>query len=125
MGVFTVLDGAQYMSLTTYRKDGRAVATPVWFTEDNGKVYVMTFGSTGKVKRIRNNPTVQVAPSDARGTILGDTMNAKAIIHEAQSEMAKKADALLDKKYGFTKKFLNLIQWQMRNKKVFLEISLT
>jgi PPOX class probable F420-dependent enzyme len=53
--------GRKYISLTTFRKNGVKVATPVWFGEDGDKLYVMTLSKMGKTKRIRNNPRVTVA----------------------------------------------------------------
>ena len=48
--------GRKYISLTTFRKNGTGVATPVWFGEEDEKLYVMTLNKMGKMKRIRNNP---------------------------------------------------------------------
>jgi PPOX class probable F420-dependent enzyme len=65
------IHGRKYICLTTFRKSGAAVPTPVWFGEDNGKLYVMTRSDSGKYKRIRNNPQVQIAPCTMRGKIKG------------------------------------------------------
>jgi len=51
------IQGQKYISLTTFRKNGAAVATPVWFGEGDGKLYIMTRSTFGKSKRIRNKPT--------------------------------------------------------------------
>ena len=48
--------GQRYLSLATFRKNGVAVYTPIWFAEDGDKLYFMTNSKLGKVKRIRNNP---------------------------------------------------------------------
>src|SRR5256885_1587767 len=56
-----------YLSLESYRKTGNPVATPMWFTERNGTLYVYSLANAGKVKRIRNNAKVRVVPSDMRG----------------------------------------------------------
>jgi uncharacterized protein len=72
--------GQKYISLTTVRKNGTKVATPVWFGEDSDKLYVMTRSTMGKVKRIRNNPLVEVAPSTMRGSVTGDKLFAHARI---------------------------------------------
>lgn len=66
------IQGQKYISLTTFRKTGAGVATPVWFGEEDGKLYVMTISKMGKVKRIRNNPQVQVAPCTIRGKVTGE-----------------------------------------------------
>ncbi len=63
--------GQKYISLTTFRKSGETVATPVWFGEDGNKLYVMTRSDMGKTKRIRNNPQVLVAPCTMRGKVTG------------------------------------------------------
>ena len=63
--------GQKYISLTTLRKTGVGVATPVWFGEEDGKLYVMTRSDMGKTKRIRNNPQVRVAPCTIRGKVTG------------------------------------------------------
>jgi PPOX class probable F420-dependent enzyme len=63
--------GQKYISLTTFRKTGAGVATPVWFGEDGNKLYVMTRSDMGKTKRIRNNAQVKVAPSSIRGKVTG------------------------------------------------------
>jgi len=54
----SAIHGQKYISLTTFRKNGTPVATPVWFGEDGDKLYVMTRSDLGKAKRIRNNPQV-------------------------------------------------------------------
>ena len=74
------IGGQKYISLTTVRKNGTKVATPVWFGEDSDKLYVMTRSTMGKVKRIRNNPLVEVAPCTMRGKVTGDKLFAHARI---------------------------------------------
>ena len=68
----------KYISLKTFRKSGFPVATPVWFGEQDGKLYVMTRSDMGKTKRIRNNPKVQVAPCTIRGQVNGPEFSATA-----------------------------------------------
>ena len=70
----------KYVSLTTFRKTGAAVPTPVWFGEQDGKLYVMTRSDLGKTKRIRNNPQVKVALCTMRGKVTGPEFAAKARI---------------------------------------------
>jgi PPOX class probable F420-dependent enzyme len=72
--------GQKYISLTTFRKTGAGVATPVWFGEDGDKLYVMTRSDMGKTKRIRNNAQVKVAPSNIRGRVTGPEFAATARI---------------------------------------------
>jgi uncharacterized protein len=68
----------KYISLTTFRKNGAAIGTPVWFGEENNKLYVMTISTTGKVKRVRNNPQVRVAVCTMRGKVIGPEFAATA-----------------------------------------------
>ena len=70
----------KYISLKTFRKNGVGVATPVWFGEEDGKLYVMTRGDMGKTKRIRNNSSVRVAPCTIRGMVTGPEFAATARI---------------------------------------------
>ena len=74
------IHGQKYICLTTFRKNGAGVSTPVWFGEDDGKLYVMTRSDSGKYKRIRNNPRVQIAPCTMRGKIKGPQFPATARI---------------------------------------------
>ncbi len=67
----SAIRGQKYISLITVRKNGISVATPVWFGEDDEKLYVMTLSKTGKVKRARNHPQVKVAPCTFRGRVTG------------------------------------------------------
>jgi PPOX class probable F420-dependent enzyme len=74
------IQGRKYIRLTTFRKNGVGVGTPVWFGEENGKLYVMTRSTLGKCKRIRNNPRVKVAPCTVRGIVTGPEFDAIARI---------------------------------------------
>src|SRR5271157_191331 len=74
------IQNQKYISLKTFRKTGVGVATPVWFGEEDGKLYVMTRHDLGKAKRIRNNPQVGVAPCTIRGAVTGPEFAATARI---------------------------------------------
>ena len=87
----------KYISLTTFRKNGQAVATPVWFGEENDKLYVMTRGTMGKTKRIRNNSKVKVAPCTIRGKVTGPEFNAVARILPPQDGPAARKS--INRKY--------------------------
>jgi uncharacterized protein len=96
----------KYINLETYRKNGRAVRTPVWFFESDGIVYVRTSDDTGKYKRIRNNPSVQIAPCDMRGGVKGQWVKGEARI--ASEEEKLKAFKMLEKKYGMIYKMTRM-----------------
>uniref|UniRef100_A0AAU2JWD7 PPOX class F420-dependent oxidoreductase n=1 Tax=Streptomyces sp. NBC_00049 TaxID=2903617 RepID=A0AAU2JWD7_9ACTN len=63
------LGRARYVSLTTFRKDGTPVATPVWAVADGGELYVWTRSDSWKVRRIRNDGRVTVTACDVRGRV--------------------------------------------------------
>ncbi|HZC05515.1 MAG TPA: PPOX class F420-dependent oxidoreductase [Ktedonobacterales bacterium] len=95
---FTQLDGEQFIVLTTYRKTGEAVPTTVWFAERDGKLYISTGAAAGKLKRIRTNPRVTVAPSDHIGAVKGAAV--AAVAREATPDEHALAEAELAAKYG-------------------------
>ncbi|MFI7005336.1 PPOX class F420-dependent oxidoreductase [Streptomyces sp. NPDC050145] len=66
------LSRGRYVSLTTFRKDGTPVATPVWFAVEGDELYVWTRIDSWKVKRLRRDPRVVVAACDVRGRIAAD-----------------------------------------------------
>lgn len=104
------LVGEKYINLETYRKNGQGVRTPVWFVErdkDDGSVlYVRTSDDTGKYKRVRKNPSVQIAPCDMRGTVKGKWIKGEARI--AGEEEKLKAFKMLEKKYGLLYKMTRM-----------------
>jgi len=86
--------GQKYISLASFRKNGDAVLTPVWFGEKDGKIYVMTRSDSGKYKRIRNNPKVRIAPCTMRGKITGPGFAASArVLPEGDWPWARKLGA--------------------------------
>ena len=102
------LAGEKYINLETYRKNGRGVRTPVWFVESSSILYVRTSDDTGKYKRIRNNPSVQIAPCDMRGSIKGEWVKGEARI--ASEEEKLKAFKMLEKKYGMMYKMTRMFR---------------
>lgn len=65
----TVFDRQQYVSLTTFRRSGVPVATPVWIARDGDELVVVSVDATGKTKRLRANPLVTLRPCDVRGRV--------------------------------------------------------
>ncbi|HVZ18099.1 MAG TPA: PPOX class F420-dependent oxidoreductase [Terriglobales bacterium] len=112
-------DGANYISLETFKKNGQGVKTPVWFVLHNGAFYVYTESDSWKVKRIRNNPRVRIARCDMRGNLKGDFLEAHASIIDGEERM--RADMLLDKKY-FLKKIFNFLTKINRHKRAMIKI---
>ncbi|NBU63146.1 MAG: PPOX class F420-dependent oxidoreductase [Chloroflexia bacterium] len=105
---FEQLQSQQFMNLITYRKSGIEVRTPVWFAQDGDNLYVMTGKDAGKIKRIRNNPSIVVEPSDRTGNPLGPTQQGYAhVISDPAIE--SRAIKLLNQKYGFMKRMFDLM----------------
>lgn len=121
---------ARYISLTTFRKDGRGVPTPVWFAEEGGNLYVYTSMNTGKAKRIRATGKVTVAACDHRGKVTSPAYDANARLLPASD--GPRIDALLNKKYGLQKRLVNLTMRVARlvrrgpsGEDAYIEITLT
>ncbi len=118
-----LLQGHSYLNLETFRKSGAGVRTPVWFVQDGETLFVRTVADSGKVKRIRRNGRVNVAPCKADGALLGEWLPAQA--HEVGDEaIARKVDGLLDRKYGLIKKLFALVAVLQRRTYTVLEIKL-
>jgi PPOX class probable F420-dependent enzyme len=92
------LAAEKYVLVTTYRKDGRAVPTPVWVVRDGDALGVWTVADSGKVKRIRNRSDVLVAPCDVRGKPTGEQVSGKAELCSAEDTAAYRT--LIRSKYG-------------------------
>jgi hypothetical protein len=73
-----LLGAAKYVLLTTFRKDGRAVPTPVWVARDGDELFVYSAPDAGKIKRIRRDGAVTIAPCTVRGTPTGDEAPGRA-----------------------------------------------
>jgi PPOX class probable F420-dependent enzyme len=125
---FQAFAGHKYLSLVTFRKTGEGVRTPVWFAAaappdgDAGpaKLYIYTIGNTGKVKRIRNNPRVRIAPCDLRGKLLGDWVEARAQI--LQGDEAAHGMRLLNKRHVPWKQVLDFFALFSRRERIVLAI---
>ncbi len=82
----------KYISLTTFRKSGIPVRTPVWCAQADGRFYLFTNPKSGKIKRIRNNPQVRIAPCTMRGRITGPEFKATVrILGPSESDRAREA----------------------------------
>ncbi len=92
----TDLADERYVSITTFKRDGTPVSTPVWCAGDNGSLLVFSEANSGKVKRIRHDPHVRVTPCSARGKPHGEPTEADADI----AEETTRVQALLAGKYG-------------------------
>ena len=94
------LEKESYISLATFRRSGVAVETPVWFAILDGKLYVVTDGTSAKVKRLRATKRVRVAPCNVRGGVTGEWVDGKGRIVREKA-LIERAHAALQQKYGW------------------------
>ena len=112
---FLQFKNERVISLETYRRNGQPVRTPVWFLEENGTFYVHTDDKTGKVKRIKRNGQVRIAPSHFRGKLKADYINAKAELM-TKPDLVEKYHNLIYKKYGIQATVTRFFQRFSRSK---------
>jgi PPOX class probable F420-dependent enzyme len=93
------LGAATNLSLTTFRKDGTPVATPVWASKAGEHLYVWTETDAGKTKRLRNSGRVLLAPCDSRGGLQGAQVEGTAVVLDAASDV-ERLKTLHRAKYG-------------------------
>jgi uncharacterized protein len=91
----------RYIALTTYRRDGRPVTTPVWLVTLDGLIYVFTASGTGKARRVRATGRVRFAPCSMNGRrILGDWREGTGRVVDDEA-LRDRALAALQRKYGW------------------------
>ena len=91
----------KYLSLTTYRRDGSPVSTPLWFVEADGRLFATTGADSYKARRLRRNPAALVAPCDARGRPKGDPIPVR--VEFLADEEHARVDRLMAQKYRVDK----------------------
>lgn len=111
-----------YINLETYRKNGQAVQTPVWFAIDGSIIYVRTDTNSGKIKRARNNPHVRLTPSNARGQPKGEWIDGEIKI--ASTSESEQADQLLRQKYGLQGKIIRMVNKIRKTKPIVVSIKI-
>lgn len=85
----------RYLSVTSFKRDGTAVATPVWFVSDGRRLFALTDLHSGKVRRIRRNPQVLVASCRPDGKLRGEPAPARAEVLTAIPELERVQKLLL------------------------------
>ena len=118
---FDALKAAEYALLVTLRQSGEPVPTPVWFGLHNGLVYVRTLIDAGKVKRVRREPRVRIAPCSIRGRPSGPFAEATARILSAED--VEVAESALDRHYGWRRRVYEGIGTRLGVRTVYLEIA--
>jgi len=90
---------SRYVSLTTYRRDGTPVATPVWQVADGDRLFIVSETKAGKVKRLRRDPRVLVTVCDIRGRIAPGAASAEGTAELLDEAGTAAGRALLARKY--------------------------
>ena len=108
--------------LTTFRRDGTPVSTPVSIVVDGARAFIRTWDTTGKMKRIRNNADVTIAPFTFLGRVTGAAIRMRArVLNDTEAAVASRA---LARKYPLLHGILvPLIHRLRRNKTIHLELT--
>jgi uncharacterized protein len=102
--LFASLQREHFINLTTYRRSGEGVKTPLWFALDADTIYCFTFPTSGKIKRLRHTARVTIAASTVNGKVKGPDLAGQGRIITDDAE-AVRARGLLRRKYG--------LQWRL------------
>ena len=117
----------QCIALTTFRKTGQAVTTPVMFAQSLGTIYVGTRADAGKLKRIRHTARVTLAPCTYSGKVTAAVIAVNARILTEPGECTAASTALA-KKYGFmlplTRNAWRLLHRKAKADEVYIAIEL-
>jgi uncharacterized protein len=112
--IFSELSSSRCVSLTTYRKNGAGVATPVWHAVHAGELFIVTSPESWKVKRIRNNDRVVVTACDARGRVAEGAPSIAGAARLLGAAGTEHAHRLLARKYLAARLLLVLQRYRPR-----------
>jgi PPOX class probable F420-dependent enzyme len=98
----------RFIQLRTFRRDGTPVDTPVWFARRDDRIYIVTPATSGKVKRIRNNPAVEIRVCTPWGWAFGPTMHgtARPLDRPEDEQVAAAAARAIFFKYGMPRELI-------------------
>jgi len=117
---FHELFDERYVSLTSFRRNGVEVSTPVWVIALEGRLYARTDVVSGKVKRIRRQPRVRLAACTRSGIETGPRVAAHAGIYSPSAR--RDVIPALDRKYGLLSRGVGLLTWLRRRQVVIVEL---
>jgi uncharacterized protein len=98
----------RYLSVTSFKRDGTGVATPVWFVSDGGRLFALTDLHSAKVRRIRRNPRVLIASCRADGKLRSEPLVARAVVLTANPDL-ERVQKLLIERYKTSYRLVMLI----------------
>ncbi len=98
---FAALGDEQFLSLTTFRKSRDRVSSPMWVARDGDALIMFTPQASGKVKRLRNSPRVEVRPCDRMGRVKEGVGPVGGVAEVLADEAAlERAIGMIRRKYG-------------------------
>jgi PPOX class probable F420-dependent enzyme len=98
----------RYLSVTSFKRDGTGVATPVWFVSDGSRLFALTDLHSAKIRRIRRNPRVLVASCRPDGKLRREPVQARAEVLTATADLDR-VQRLLIERYKMTYRVVMLI----------------
>ncbi|MDO8434149.1 MAG: PPOX class F420-dependent oxidoreductase [Candidatus Binatus sp.] len=119
------LAAERYVSLVTFRRNGKGVPTPIWIARAGDKLYAFTDGASAKMKRLRVTDRIQIAACDARGIVRGEFADGRARKIDDPA-IIRRALASLSQKYGWQMSvlsFFSRLSGRIK-RRAYLEISL-
>jgi PPOX class probable F420-dependent enzyme len=121
VGSTVELARAKRTLLVSFRRDGTAIATPVWAAPDGELFYVRTERSSGKVKRLRRDPHVLIAPCAVNGRPLGAPLEGRArVLDQVEEELS--AERALARRYGLGRELFERAMDLLRVDMCYLEL---
>ncbi|MBY4040198.1 PPOX class F420-dependent oxidoreductase [Rhodococcus fascians] len=115
-----------FVSLTTFRRSGAPVSTPVWIARDGDNLVVITPAESGKVKRIKNSDRVELRPCSRRGAVPDDAVAVTGSATIVTGDAASRPSSVLKKKYGIEYRIVMLVELiiaRRRKPRVILSIT--
>jgi PPOX class probable F420-dependent enzyme len=120
-GDFSGLEGRKHCLVVTFRRSGEAVPTPVWVGFADGRLYFRSEKRAGKIKRIRTNPRVVVAPCDNRGKPLGEPVEGRARVVPAAGE--ERAEAAIQSNFGLGRRIYEGVAMNLGPEGAYVEVA--
>lgn len=99
-----------FVSLTTFRRSGAPVSTPVWIARDGDELVVITPSDSGKVKRIKNSNRVELRPCSRRGAVDENAVTVTGRARIVSGDAAERSTSVLKKKYGIEYRIVMLVE---------------
>ena len=120
---FDSLLGAEYALVVTFRRPGAPIPTPMWFGLVTGRMYLESLADAGKVKRLRHDPHVRVAPCTVRGKPTGPF--AEGLGRVLGADEGEAAESALDRHYGLRRRVYRRFGRRLGVQSVYLELAPT